>query len=156
MKLDQIESGEALPRWTALSTVYFLDAVALLGGPALAARLLNLSQTSFVQLINGSAVAGRELAENIDLLTGGKISKHILRPDLFSTAPKYDPLGLIAAGLGKGNPQKPTQKVDPLIAQTEAFEALQRAFKLACDQPGMRNFRACAAAFDEFERLLQL
>lgn len=45
---------------------------------------------------------------------------------------------------------------DPMIAQQVAFTELQVAFKKACDEPGMRNFRACAAAADEFERLVHL
>jgi hypothetical protein len=35
----------------------------------------------------------------------------------------------------------------------EAFARFQQAFKLACEQPGMRNFRACLVASDHFVRL---
>jgi hypothetical protein len=35
----------------------------------------------------------------------------------------------------------------------EAFSQFQQAFKLACEQPGMKNFRACIDASDHFTRL---
>lgn len=142
MKRDDIADGEAL------AEVEGNDVSHLLGASA--------SDAAFVKWRDSFP---DKHWSNTDLgacRLGWDASRANLCASVASMAPKYDPLGLIAAGLGKGNPEKPTQKVDPLIAQTVAFEALQRAFRLACDQPGMRNFRACAAAFDEFERVVHL
>ncbi|UXN69927.1 hypothetical protein N8A98_22410 [Devosia neptuniae] len=142
MKRDIIADGEAMADVEGNDVSYLLGASA--------------SDAAFVQWRDSLPDKHWAKYDLSACRLGWEAGRANLSASVVPAAPKYDPLGLIAAGLGKGNPEKPAQKVDPLIAQTEAFEAMQRAFKLACDQPGMPNFLACAAAFDEFERLVKL
>lgn len=61
------------------------NAVDMLGGQRATAKLLKCSQHQIWKAYNGQAINGTspELAAKLDEATGGKVGKHLMRPDLF-------------------------------------------------------------------------
>src|SRR5687767_7509462 len=66
------------------------SAVALVGGQAQLARAIGVSQPSVWHWLNKAERVPAEYVIPIETATGGKISRHDLRPDLYPDARKSD------------------------------------------------------------------
>lgn len=147
MNSDDIAAGEALFEAGAQrinATTRLHDAITALGGPVRFMDVLEIpDKYVFGQLASGERKIPYRMAVRVAELTHGAIHQSELRPDI------WEQMQNAQTGVEQG--------IEPIIdLQTKAFEALQVAFKAACENPGMRNFRAAAAACDEFERVCSL
>lgn len=57
------------------------------GSQAKLAQAAHCSQQYVSLLVQGKTGLSAEMAINFDVATDGKVSKHVLRPDIFGTAP---------------------------------------------------------------------
>ena len=149
MLSDKIATGEALRIDAVRAMIRVLDQV---GGADALARLLG---ETVHRVTHWREIPQRHVFA-VEAATG--IPHQQIRPDIDFGAPFFSGPDWAGDWVPEGQDVTDcvgttSEYIDPMIAQQKAFETLQAAFRYACDNPGMRAFRAAAAAADELERV---
>jgi len=152
MKHSTVVDGEALRIDAVRAMIRVLDDI---GGPEPLARLLG---ETVHRVTHWREIPHRHVFA-VEAATG--IPHWEIRPDVDFAAPPTASPWQHTGGDWVPEGVDVSDQVGSLHTSTDwasaaeaTFTQLQAAWKKACDEPGMRNFRACAAAFDEFERVM--
>lgn len=139
MKRDEIVNGGALLKHAVdtRSTLAFLDAVLLIGGPDRAMASLGLDKGSFMELAAGSAIVTERLAERIYAATGGAVGKAKLCPEHSVIREDDTSAQLFVEGAG--------EKGMEYLAAVSSYVA---AFREAERDPRVATYRRCVEAAD--------